>query len=106
MIASHERRGAKRFPLELCGYAIINGDAVQLRTHDISQGGSLLQIDMDVPLEIGSNLLVRLDVPMKGKAVICRVIANGQYILYGVRFDRFDFHSDLILLAYLVRHGQ
>ena len=105
-MAARERRGAQRVPLELQGYAIINGSVVGLRTRDISQSGGLLRLATDTPLHSGTRLLVRLDMRLRGMAAICRVSGQGRCALYGVRFDRFDAHSDLILLAYLVRYEQ
>ena len=100
----HERRVAKRFLLELTGYAIVNGSNVDMRTRDISEGGAQVEFVTHVPLKKGTKLLVRLGIGFMGRAVICRCGTHDNRVLYSLRFDRFDSYSDLILIAYLVKY--
>ncbi len=99
-----ERRSADRFPLNSTGCAIINGSNIDLQTHDISQGGALVEFAAAPSLKKGARLRVRLNVGFIGRAVICRVATRNNRTLYSLRFDRFDFHSDLALSAYFVKH--
>jgi hypothetical protein len=99
-----ERRSTKRFPLELQGYAIINGSNVDLKTCDVSQGGALVQLFTHTHLKNGTKLLVRLEIGFMGRAIICRFNTRDNCALYSLKFDRFDSYSDLILIAYLIKH--
>lgn len=101
---TQERRRAKRFPLKLRGYAIINGINVDLQTRDVSQGGSLVKFATHVPLRQGTKLLIRLEIGLLGRAIICRASAGDNSTLYSIRFDRFDSYSDLILISYLIKY--
>lgn len=56
------------------------------------------------PLMKGTNLRVRLDIGFVGKAILCRINTRNNCTLYSLKFDRFDFHSDLALSAYFVKH--
>ena len=100
----HERRSAKRFPLELQGYAIINGCNIDLKTRDVSPGGSMVKFATHTALRKGMKLLVLLDIGFMGRAVVCRACTCDNCTLYSIRFDRFDAYSDLILIAYLIKH--
>jgi len=101
---TQERRIAKRFLLELSGYAIINGSNVDLKTRDISQGGALVEFVTHVSFRKGMKVLVRLGIGFMGRAVICRRDASNNSVLYSIQFDRFDAHSDLMLIAYLIKY--
>lgn len=98
-----EQRIAKRFPLELRGYAIINGSNIEMRTRNVSQGGGLVKFATHITLKKGMKLLVRFDIGFMARAIICRC---GNDTLYSIMFDRFDAYSDLVLIAYLVRYEQ
>ena len=100
----HERRIGTRFPLELKGYAIINGSNVDLKTHDVSQGGALVKLVTHTLLKNGTRLLIRLNIGFMGRAIISRNNTHGNCTLYSLKFDRFDFYSDLILIAYLIKY--
>jgi hypothetical protein len=99
-----ERRSAKRFPLELQGYAIINGSSVDLKTHDVSPEGALVKLGTHFLLKNGTKLLVRLKIGFMGRAIIFRVNTCDNRTLYSLKFDRFDSYSDLILIAYLIKY--
>lgn len=96
-----ERRIAKRFPLELRGYAIINGSNVDMRTRNVSQGGGLVKFASHITFKQGMKLLVRFDIGFMARAIICRCDNDA---LYSIMFDRFDACSDLVLIAYLIRY--
>jgi len=99
-----ERRIANRFPLASSGCAIINGNNVDLKTHDVSQGGALVEFVAPPPLKNGTRLRIRLDIGLIGKATVCRVNTRDNRTLYSLKFNRFDFYSDLVLSAYFVKH--
>ena len=101
-----ERRNAKRLPLELQGRAIIDGSSVDLKTHDVSQGGALVKFVTHTCLKNGTKLLIRLDIGFMGRAIICRIITRDNRTLYSLKFDRFDSYSDLLLIAYLIKYEQ
>ncbi len=95
-----ERRSAKRIPLAFNGYAVIDGLKIPLKTHDVSQTGALVEIvDFGLPIQEAMQLGVHLDNGFVGNAVVYRVAAREEGAWYGVKFNRFDFHSDLLLTA-------
>ncbi len=101
-----ERRAAPRFPLDSTGCAIINGSNVDLKTHDVSQGGALVEFVALTSLKKGTKLRVRLNIGFIGRAIICRVNTSNNCTLYSLKFDRFDFYSDLVLSAYFVKYDR
>jgi hypothetical protein len=101
-----EQRSGKRFPLELRGYAIINGSNIDLKTRDVSQGGALVKLVTHASLKKGTKLLVRLNIGFVGRAIIGRINTRDNCTLYSLKFDRFDFNSDLMLIAYLIKYEQ
>ena len=90
------------------GYAILDGIKTRLKTLDVSQKGALVEMagiqpfmeamELDIHLDMG-----HLDMGFKGMAAICRVKADNNSTLCGVRFNRFDAHSDLLLAAHIAR---
>jgi hypothetical protein len=101
-----ERRSAKRFPLELKGSVFINGINIDLKTHDVSLGGTLVEFVTPSSLKGATKVRVRLNIGFSGRAIVCRVNTHDNCTLHGLKFDRFDFYSDLVLNAYLVQHQQ
>lgn len=99
-----ERRSSNRFPVNSTGCAIINGSNVDLLTHDISLGGALVEFLVSPSLKKGTRLRVHLNVGFVGRAIVSRVNTRDNRILYSLKFDRFDFYSDLVLSAYFVKH--
>lgn len=99
-----ERRGADRFFLDIQGYAIIKGSNVALKTHDVSQGGALVEFVTPSPLENGTRLRIHLKLGFVGRAIVCWVKTSDSRTVYGLKFDRFDFYSDLVLSAYFVKY--
>lgn len=99
-----ERRNANRFPLNATGCAIINGSNVDLLTHDVSQGGALVEFAGIHFLKNGTKLRVQLNIGFTGRAIVCRVNTSNNRTLYSLKFDRFDFYSDLVLSAYFVKY--
>jgi hypothetical protein len=41
-----------------------------------------------------------------GRAIIGRINTRDNCTLYSLKFDRFDFNSDLMLIAYLIKYEQ
>lgn len=101
-----ERRSAERYLLDTRGCAIIDGSNVDLRTYDVSQGGAQVEFLTPHSLKVGTKLRVRLNIGFIGRAIVCRVDKRNSRTTYGLRFDRFDFHSDLALGAYFVKYGR
>ena len=101
-----ERRNANRFSVESAGCAIINGNNIDLKTFDVSQGGTLVEFVTPTPLKKGTRLRVHLNVGFVGRAVVCRINTHNNRTSYGLKFDRFDFYSDLVLSAYFVKYEQ
>lgn len=100
---SEERRTSRRFGLDLTGCAIINGKNVALKTHDLSLQGALVEFAPTTSLEIGTALRILLNIGFIARASVCRIDTLNDGILYGLRFTRFDCHSDLLLSAYFVQ---
>lgn len=90
--------------MDLTGCAIINGCNIDLKTHDISQGGALVEFATPPSLKTGMPLRLQLNIGFVGKAVVCRVTTRDKRTLYSLKFERFDFYSDLLLSAYFVKH--
>jgi hypothetical protein len=99
-----EQRSSNRFPVESTGCAIINGSNVDLKTHDVSQGGALVEFLSLTSLKKGMKLRICLTIGFTGRAIVCRVNTRNNRTLYSLVFDRFDFYSDLALSAYFVKH--
>jgi hypothetical protein len=103
-VAIQERRSTERFPLRSKGCTIFNGDNLDLRTHDVSLGGTLVEFVSPCSITEGAKLRLYLDIGFVGRAVVCRVITYDNGTLFGLKFDRFDFYSDLVLSAYFVKY--
>jgi len=99
-----ERRNAHRYPLDIKGCVIINGRNVDLEVHDVSLGGASVKFAAPISLKKGTRLRILLNIGFVGRASICWINASNNCTLYGLKFDRFDFYSDLVLGAYLVKH--
>jgi hypothetical protein len=99
-----DRRRAKRFPLDLSGCMVVNGSTVGLKIRDISLSGALVEFAVPQLLEQDAELHVRLYLGFSGVARVCRAGARDGRILYGIKFDRFDYYSDHLLDAYLSQH--
>ena len=85
---------------------VINGSNIGLKIHDASQTGALVKFVTSQPLALGDKLRIRLYIGFSGRAVVCRNYTNNNGTFYGITFDRFDYYSDLVLNAYLVKHEQ
>jgi hypothetical protein len=104
MMNLHERRRNKRAALALRGHAIVHGVSFDLETLDVSQCGALVKLAGHNVLKKRTKLLVRFDIGFMGRGVICWLQTLPHGTLYGLKFERFDHHSDLLLVAYLVKH--
>ncbi len=85
------------------GYAILDGIKTRLKTLDVSQKGALVEMAGIQPFMEAMELDIHLDMGFKGMAAICRVKTDNNSTLCGVRFNRFDAHSDLLLAAHIAR---
>ncbi|MBY0577967.1 MAG: PilZ domain-containing protein [Burkholderiales bacterium] len=90
-----ERRKNPRSPLHSRGFAMMDGIRVNLKTHDVSLGGSLVELEDPPELEEGSTIDVRLEIGFDVKARVCRVskTANGN-LMIGLIFDKLDFSAN------------
>ncbi len=100
---NEERRSSRRFAMDVTGCAIINGRNVALKTRDLSLGGALVEFASAASLKTGTGLRILLNIGFMARASICRVSTLDDGVLYGLRFSRFDCHSDLLLNAYFVQ---
>ncbi len=101
---SEERRSSRRFAVDMTGCAIINGRNVGLRTHDLSLGGALVEFASAPSLEVGTRVRILLDIGFMARASVCWIKTLNDVVSYGLSFNRFDCHSDLLLNAYFVKH--
>jgi len=100
-----EKRSSNRFSVDSTGYAIVSGNKIDLKMHDVSEGGALVEFLANTSLiRQGMKLRVRLNIGFTGRAIVCRVNTRNGCTLYSLEFDRFDFYSDLALSAYFVKH--
>lgn len=49
----------------------------------------------------GMKLRVYLNAGFIGRAIVCRTIAGKNCMLYGLKFDRFDFRTEQMLGAFI-----
>ncbi len=89
-----ERRKNPRSPLHSRGYATLDGTRIPLKTHDVSLGGSLVELESSPELEEGAKIDVRLEIGFDVKARVCRITrAQNGNLLIGLIFDKLDFSS-------------
>lgn len=100
---AQERRAFRRIPFGSKGCVILNGVDVDIKTHDISLGGALVEFDATCThITEGMKLRVYLNAGFIGRAIVCRMIASKNCVLCGLKFDRFDFRTDRMLDAFIV----
>jgi len=89
---NQERRQTPRTPFHTGGYALLEGLRVEFQTHDVSLGGSLMELDGDLPLQPGMPVDVRLNAGFGARARVCWAGrgANGK-TLVGIKFEQLDF---------------
>ncbi len=90
-----ERRKNPRSPLHSRGFAVLDGIRVNLKTHDVSLGGSLIELEEAPHLAEGASIDVRLEIGFDVKARICRISKseNGK-LMIGLIFDKLDFSAN------------
>ncbi len=99
-----ERRCFRRFPFASNGCVMVNGVDVDIRTHDISQGGALVEFNTAPHLVAdGMSFPVYLNAGFIGSATVCQRAVSKNCVLYGLKFDRFDFRTGQVLAEFLVR---
>lgn len=74
---------------------MLDGIRVNLKTHDVSLGGSLVELENPPPIEEGLSIDVRLEIGFDVKARICRISKseNGN-LMIGLIFDKLDFSAN------------
>ena len=80
-----ERRSATRHLSSSEGYVILNGIDLDLKAHDISSGGALVELPSRCSIREGLKLSVHLDIGYVGTAVVCRASAN--HALFALKFE-------------------
>ena len=90
-----ERRKNPRSPLHSRGFAMVDGIRIGLKTHDVSLGGSLIELESTPELSEGANIDLRLEIGFDVKARVCRIMRapNGN-LMIGLIFDKLDFSSN------------
>lgn len=82
-----ERRRTSRLPSTSKGYAIINGIDLDIRTHDISPMGALVEFASHYSIREGMKLRVHLDACHARMAVVCRIVADNSRTLFALKFE-------------------
>ena len=74
---------------------MFDGNRINLKTHDVSLGGSLVEFENPPPIEQGTSIEVRLEIGFDVKARVCRIsqTANGN-LMIGLIFDKLDFSAN------------
>ena len=84
---AQERRSTTRSPLASKGYAILNGIDLDLKTHDISPMGALVEFSSHYPIRERTRLRVHLDACLIRMAVVCRVVTDNSSTLFALKFE-------------------
>ena len=91
-----ERRRKPRSPLHSKGFAMLGGTRINLKTHNVSLAGSLVEFEDPPHLEKGSDIDIRLDIGFVAKARISRISRNvNGNLMVGVAFDRLNFSGEV-----------
>ncbi len=84
-----ERRNANRQLTSSKGYVILNGVDLDLRTHDISSGGALVEFSSRCSVREGLKLRVHLDIGYVGTATVCRTVIDNERALIALKFEEY-----------------
>lgn len=84
---AQERRRASRSPSTSKGYAILNGIDLDIRTHDISPMGALVEFASPYAIREGMKLRVHLDACHVRMAVVCRTTTGNSRTLFALKFE-------------------
>jgi len=84
---TQERRSTNRLPSTAKGYVILNGVDLDLRAHDISSAGVLVEFSSSCSIREGVKLRVHLDIGYVGTAIVCRTIISDERILCALQFE-------------------
>lgn len=82
-----ERRSANRYLSSSKGYVILNGVDLDLKAHDISSGGALVEFASRYAIREGAKLRIHLDIGYAGTAVVCRTVAHDDRVLFALQFE-------------------
>jgi hypothetical protein len=93
---AQERRSNRRVSLSSKGYAILGSNDIDLTTHNISLGGTLVEFAAAHHLMEGMAIRVSLDFGFMGQAFVCHATTDNT-TLCGLKFDHFDHASNLML---------
>lgn len=76
-----ERRSTSRSPSSSKGYAVLNGIDLDLRTHDVSPTGALVELASSYSIREGMKLRIHLNACLVRRAVVCRVVSGNMLAL-------------------------
>jgi len=82
-----ERRSTSRYVVFSTGYAILNGVDLDLKTHDISSSGALVEFTSHCSIREGLKLSIHLDIGYVRTAVVCRTVADKERNLFALKFE-------------------
>lgn len=82
-----ERRSDSRHLSSAKGYVILNGVDLDLKAHDISSGGALVEFYSACSIRAGMKFRIHLDIGYVGTAVVCRAIADNGPALFALQFE-------------------
>jgi hypothetical protein len=87
-----ERRQTIRSPFHSSGFAMLNGERLDFKTHDVSLGGSLVELDHQLPLEAGTELDLHLIAGFGARARVCWSSRDDSgKTMVGFKFEKLDF---------------
>lgn len=88
----NERRQTVRSPFHSSGFALLDGQRLDFKTHDVSLGGSLVELADPVALDAGMQLDLHLLAGFGARARVCwsKSDANGKTMV-GFKFEKLDF---------------
>lgn len=82
-----ERRNTNRYLSSAKGYVILNGVDLDLKAHDISSGGALVEFTSRCVIREGAKLRIHLDIGYVGTAVVCRAVCENNRALFALQFE-------------------
>lgn len=84
---AQERRRTSRFPSTSKGYAILNGIDLDMRAHDISPMGALVEFASHYSIREGTRLRIHIDACLIRMAVVCRIVTVNSRTLFALKFE-------------------
>ena len=82
-----ERRSTSRFSSTSKGYAVLNGIDLDLKTHDVSPQGALVEFASHYSIREGMRLRIHLNNYLVRMAVVCRIVTGNSRTLFALKFE-------------------